>query len=495
MAVFNGTQFNDNNTFNNGAFRFSIIGNPNTADILNGFAGTDILDGRGGDDQLNGGSGNDTLRGGAGNDLLDGGTGADNMNGGDGIDTYFVDNPGDVTAETNNTAAGGFDTVIATATHTIGFAIEDLFLIGNAPINGTGNGNNNNINGNNGANVLNGAAGVDEMHGFNGNDTYIVDNLGDVVIEDNPTPAGGVDTVNSSVDFTLGSGLENLNLIGGGAIDGIGNELNNIINGNGAVNAIDGDGGNDTLNGGGGNDTLFGGNDNDLLNGGAGADNMDGGDQDDTYVVDNAGDFAAEAFDDALGGVDTVLSSVTHTLGFGIENLVLTGGAAINGIGNGLNNNITGNNAANTISGGAGDDLLFGGAGNDFISGNTGNDLLAGGLGNDVLVTNLGTDDRYLFDTAPGPLNVDQINEFFAPNDTILLENSIFTNFAPGAVAAGNFRASAAGTAADANDFLLYNTTTGALSYDSNGNGAGGSVQFAILSGAPPVFAADFFIV
>jgi|CXWL01.1.fsa_nt_gi Ca2+-binding RTX toxin-like protein len=224
MAIINGTQFNDNNTLNGGVFHFSLIGTSDS-DIINGLAGNDILDGRDGGDQLKGGIGKDILRGGNGNDSLDGGTGMDNMNGGDGIDTYFVDNAGDVAAETNNTAAGGFDTVIATVSHTLGFAIEDLSLSGNASINGKGN------------------------------DTYIVDNIGDVVIEDFEDPVAGIDTVNASVDFSLSSGINNLKLTGIGAIDGFGNELNNIISGNGAANFIDAGLGNDTINSGVGNVT------------------------------------------------------------------------------------------------------------------------------------------------------------------------------------------------------------------------------------------------
>lgn len=494
MATINGTQFNDNNTINGGAFRFSLIGTAN-ADTINGLAGNDILDGRGGDDQLNGGSGNDKLLGGNGSDLLDGGTGADDMNGGDGIDTYFVDNAGDVAAETNDTVVGGFDTVIATVSHTLGSAIEDLFLFGSNSINGTGNSKDNHIVGNGAANVLNGAAGADSMRGGDGNDTYIVDNIFDATIEDFEDSLSGIDTVNASVSFSLSFGINNLTLTGSSAIDGFGNELDNIITGNSAANFIDGGLGNDTLKGGAGNDALRGSDGDDTLNGGTGADDMDGGAQNDTYIVDNVGDIAAEQFNGNGSGIDTVQSSVSHTLGSGIENLTLTGNAAINGTGNSLDNLITGNNAANTLNGDAGDDFLFGGNGNDTLFGGTGSDYLSGGLGNDVIFAGLGTDDRYLFDTALGATNVDQINGFFAGSDTIELLSTIFSKLAPGNVNPANFRANASGTAVDGNDYLVYNTTTGALSYDSNGSGVGGSTQFAQLSGAPAISATDFLVI
>ncbi len=492
MATINGTQFNDNNTVNGGAFRFSLIGTAN-ADTINGLAGNDILDGRGDDDQLNGGSGNDNLLGGNGSDSLDGGTGADNMNGGDGIDTYFVDNAGDVAAETNDTAIGGFDTVIATVSHTLGSAIEDLFLFGSNSINGTGNSKDNKIVGNGAANILNGAAGIDSMRGGDGNDTYIVDNIFDATLEDFEDPVAGIDTVKASVNYALNFGLNNLTLTGSNAIDGIGNELDNNLSGNSAANLLDAGQGNDTLKGGAGNDTLLGGDGNDTLNGGTGADDMDGGDRDDLYIVDNVGDIADESLNES--GIDTVQSSVSHTLGSGIENLTLTGNAAINGTGNNLDNLIEGNAAANTLNGDIGDDWLRGGNGNDTLFGGMGNDHLSGGLGNDVIFAGLGTDDRYLFDTPLGATNVDQINGFFANSDTIELLSTVFSKLAPGNVSPANFRANASGTAVDANDYLVYNTTTGALSYDANGNGIGGSTQFALLSGAPSISATDFLVV
>lgn len=116
---------------------------------------------------------------------------------------------------------------------------------------------------------------------------------------------------------------------------------------------------------------------------GAGADTMDGGDGNDTYIVDNVGDIVKENFDDALGGIDTVLASVSYSLapgtfgnkGFGIENLTLTGSANINATGNAKNNVLIGN---------GGNNILDGGAGNDTINGSNGNDTINGGAGVDT---------------------------------------------------------------------------------------------------------------
>ena len=94
----------------------------------------------------------------------------------------------------------------------------------------------------------------------------------------------------------------------------------------------------------------------------AGIDSLTGGAGNDTYVVDNAADLVTE---NLAEGTDLVQSSVTHTLAANVENLTLTGVAAINGTGNAGVNVITGNAAANVLDGAAGADSLLGGAGND----------------------------------------------------------------------------------------------------------------------------------
>ncbi len=225
-----------------------------------------------------------------------------------------------------------------------------------------------------GNDTLDGGTGNDSLRGGTGNDTYVVDSVGDVVTETS-TLATEIDTVRSSISYTLGANLENLTLIGTAAINGTGNSLNNTIAGNAANNILDGGAGNDTLRGGAGNDTLRGGAGNDTLDGGTGNDLLLGGTGNDLYIVNTTGDVVTE---NLSAGTDTVQSSISYTLGANLENLILTGTAAINGTGNSLANNITGNSGSNTINGGTGNDTLIGGAGNDTILGGDGNDTLNG---------------------------------------------------------------------------------------------------------------------
>lgn len=279
----------------------------------------------------------DTLAGGAGDDSIDGLAAADTMSGGRGDDTYAVDDVGDVVLEN---AGQGADTVHASVTYGLGANVENLMLVGTNAIDGFGNDLVNTLQGNAAANTLDGGIGADSLLGSAGDDRYVVDNAGDAVVEN----AGeGEDTVHSAIDYTLGANLEHLVLTGTSAIDGTGNELANRIQGNTADNMLDGGAGSDTLLGGAGNDA---------------------------YVLDGAGDVVSE---NAEEGIDTVHAGFDYTLGANLENLVLTGTAAINGFGNDLANELQGNDGNNLLDGGAGTDTMAGGAGDDvYIADNTG---------------------------------------------------------------------------------------------------------------------------
>lgn len=357
------------------------LGISGTGNTLN-----NLLTGNDWNNLLAGLAGNDTIVAGAGADTVDGGIGADSMAGGQDNDAYVVDDVKDVVVENMDE---GIDIVRSSVSFTLGANVEDLILTGMAAVNGTGNADGNAITGNGGANSLAGLAGndtlaglagndtvdgglgMDSMAGGAGNDSYVVDDSGDMVVEN---LGEGTDTVISSIGYTLGDNLENLTLTGMAVIDGTGNALANLITGNDADNVLDGDAGNDSLSGGGGND---------MIDGGTGADKMSGGSNDDTYVVDVAGDMVLEA---AGGGFDTVVSQITYTLGANLENLILDGTANLTGTGNTLDNAIVGNGGNNRLSGLAGKDALADDAGMDTLDGGTGADSMSGGADDDTYI-------------------------------------------------------------------------------------------------------------
>ncbi|MEA2879785.1 MAG: hypothetical protein QOF14_4981 [Hyphomicrobiales bacterium] len=250
----------------------------------------------------------------------------------------------DLTAGATSTIAGRVVTISA------GTVIENVYGgDGNDTLTGNGAGNmiqgghgNDSVNGGDGADTLDGGLGADTLIGGSGDDTYVID-ASDVAIEN----AGeGTDTVEVSFTYTLLSNFENLTLLDeGGAIDGTGNALDNVMSGNASANLLVGGDGNDTLNGRAAADTLIGGLGNDV------------------YYVENAGDVVIE---NGLEGTDTVIASIDYALTANVENLTLAEGTGpIKGTGNSLANRIVGNSSNNALDGATGDDTLMGGAGDD----------------------------------------------------------------------------------------------------------------------------------
>ena len=352
---------------------------------------------------------------------------------------------------------------------------------------------------------------------------YTVDNLNDSITEDLDA---GTDLIKSSITLVLGNNLENLTLTGGGAINGTGNSLNNILTGNNASNTLsggdgndslfgglgndnlddgagdnilDGGAGNDTLTGGDGNDSLFGSSGNDKLDGGAGDDILDGGlgfDSlnggigNDIYAVDNLNDFIIEGLD---AGTDLIKSSLSWVLGNNLENLTLTGTGTRNGTGNSLDNILTGNNAANTLTGGDGNDSLFGNLGNDTLLGGAGDDLLTGGIGRDVLTGGTGQDSFSLAGSRTG--GYDSIADFTLGDDTILVSKAEF-----GLVQSQNTTLNASlfrlGTSATtASDRFIYDQTTGNLFFDADGIGEVVQVQIAQFSNQVALSSANITVI
>jgi Ca2+-binding RTX toxin-like protein len=412
-----------------------------------GGSGDDAIFGDDSVNQLFGNGGDDALNGGGDTDLLNGGAGADVMHGVMGNDTYVIDDVGDQAFES---PGNGTDTIISSITYILGDHFENLTLSGAAAINGQGNDDDNTIVGNGAGNIINGGlgtnqlfggggddslsgTGIDQMSGGGDDDLYVINDAGDAVTE---LFNQGTDRVESFIDYSLTSNVENLLLIGA-AISGTGNGLDNAITGNEHANVLDGGAGNDVLDGGIGADQMFGGDNDDrylvdhvgdfigeapdagddvavarisyflpvfvetlilddaggaingtgnnqdetlignsfanVLDGGTGADRMEGGSGDDAYFIDNVGDLVVEG---AGGGFDQVLSGSSHiTLGDNVEALILTGMSNKNGIGNALANVLTGSSGTNVLKGNEGNDRINGGAGADRMEGGGGNDI------------------------------------------------------------------------------------------------------------------------
>ena len=228
-----------------------------------------------------------------------------------------------------------------------------------------------------GNDTLNGGAGVDVMSGGAGQDAYVVDDLGDIIIED---AGGGTDTVQTTLAaYTLGANLENLTYTGAGNFSGTGNALAN---------------------------TLTGASGDDLLDGGAGADRLVGGIGNDIYIVSDAGDVVVEVLNQGQDLVRTALGN--FSLANNIEDMVYTGAGDFVGNGNNGVNSITGGAGNDVLDGMGGDDRLVGAGGNDLLRGGGGNDVLDAGLGDDTLDGGVGADvmtggsgdDAYLVDNA-----------------------------------------------------------------------------------------------
>ena len=359
----------------------------------------------------------------------------------------------DAAAVTGNIALNLNPNVFAKVNGVNWFKIENGTTIENAV---TGDGNDtltgnaaaNRLHGMRGNDVIDGGLGNDHMFGGKGNDTYVVAQSGDVADE---TDGNGADTVKASISFNLSDTnhakgtIENLTLTGSAGINATGNGAANTLAGNGAANVLDGVGGNDTMRGMGGNDT---------------------------YVVGQTGDVVDET---AGNGVDLVKSAISFSLADAahakgsVENLTLTGSAAINATGNGLANKLIGNSGANVIDGGAGNDTATGGGGAD----------------------------SFLFASTPNAAtNVDHITDFVSGFDKLLLDASFYAKLKAGDLSKKAFFAKkGAEKAKDKQDRIIYDTKSGEIHFDKDGKGKTKAVLVAVLDGAPDLTHSDVLVV
>jgi Ca2+-binding RTX toxin-like protein len=364
-----------------------------------------------------------------------------------GNDTYFVDDDDD---QVHEDPGEGNDAVYATANFGLdaGSSVEWLSTYANYaadPINLTGNDFGQYLIGNQGANILDGKGGADYMIGFAGDDTYYVDDAGDVVAGEGA--GNGHDSIVTSVSLALAAGLEVEELHASTANDAslvlAGNEFAQILTGNGGAN---------------------------LLNGAGGADFMSGGTGSDTYFVDDAGDVVEEMI--SFLYTDVVYTSVSYAL---------TASASVEWLSTIANYDTVAINLTGSSQG-------------QYLLGNQGANVLDGKGGADVLV-GYGGADSFVFSTAfgGGTGNIDVIFDYQPGVDRILLDDAIFAGIGgPGALAAGVFTTNTAG---DANDRIIYNTSTGQLFYDNDGSGSHTPVHFATVQGAPVLTASDFQVI
>ncbi|MDX0112250.1 calcium-binding protein [Sinorhizobium meliloti] len=443
-----------------------------------------------GADVLTGDAGNNTIRGGAGADSLDGGAGADTADYRDKTQSVVVTLDGATPVAVK--VAGVIEDTIRNFENIAGGSAADTL---------TGDSLANILIGNDGADTLKGGLGNDVLDGGNGIDTAdYLEKTDAITVTLNG--AANATVLVRGVSEDIIRGVENI-LSGAGDDTLVGDAASNMFRGALGADFIDGGAGVDTADyrektasvevallgasdsfvfvggvaedtirnienvfGGKGNDTLTGddfantlnGNDGkDLLTGGGGADILDGGAASDTA-----------SYRDKTASVSVTLDGATYTT-------VTVGGVAEDTIRNVEN--------------------IWGGTGNDSLSGDANANLLSGGGGSDTLLGGAGAD-IFQFDFALGAGNVDTVLDFTA-GDRLFLSKSIFTTLSGGTLAATQFYAAADATAAqNANQKIIYDTTSGALYYDADGSLSGHTaVQFAVLSTHPGLTAGDFVLV
>ncbi|WP_084021028.1 calcium-binding protein, partial [Microvirga flocculans] len=485
----------------------------NGSDVLAGNWANNHLRGLGSDDILQGGGGADTLEGGAGFNW------ASYANATSGVTASLADRyantgeaAGDVYIDIRGLQGSAYGDVLVADTTANGNALSGLG--GNDRLYGglgadvlDGGDGGDSLYGNGGDDRLSGGLGGDWLGGDAGNDTLLGDGGDDGLWgglgQDTLYGGDGNDGVNGEDgDDKLWGGAGNDSLNGGAGNDWLAGEDGNdslngqagddgIVagNGNDGVYGLDG---NDILYGEAGNDMVYGGNGEDWLSGGAGSDTLDGGAGWDmvSYLNDpnaSSGVYINMAANQQNGwaAAGDVLQNVEAVQGTNARDIMR---GMVRSDGSGIQ--LSGEGGSDTLYGDAANDVLLGGDGNDTLYGLGGQDVLTGGAGADW----------FFFNSALGPSNVDRVTDFVLNQDLIVLSRSVFTTFgSAGSTSSLTALSSAAFTigtqAATAEHRIIYDSATGNLFYDADGNGAGNQVQFAILSKGLNLTAAAFALI
>ena len=200
-----------------------------------------------------------------------------------------------------------------------------------------------------------------------------------------------------------------------------------------------------------------------------------------------------------LSGADRIVGDTGNDwlIGYG-GNDTLSGGFGGDTLQGGTGaDELWGGTGRDSLNGNGGQDLLMGEGGNDRLSGGKNDDTLAGGIGRDTLTGGSGAD-NFVFDSRLSAGNVDTIVDFRHRSDHILLDADIFRELEVGGLLKAQFHAAAGATAAhDADDRIIYDTSTGTLYYDADGKGGAAAIAFAVLGSEahPWITAADFLII
>ena len=462
-------------------------------DALSGFEqacagkGDDLITAGDAGNQLDGNAGADTLMGGLGMDTLVAGAGDDSLVGGAGDDLVdYSQVTGNLVVDLTLGTATGEGSDMLTQIEDVSAGSGADKITGSAVSNELrGGAGNDSISAGAGNDVLRGGAGNDSMDGGIGEDRVDYGSVtGNLVVDlaVGTASGDGTDTLSLIEGVTAGSGADKLT----------GSDGDNQLTGGAGNDTLSGGLGSDDLVGGTGVDSLLGGAGNDVLYAGDGNDVVDAGEGDDLII---GGDGAGNDIYAGGIGIDTVKyasakAAIVVDLSAAKDQAKSVGTVDTAGIGvdqlSGIENVIAGNYG----------DSIIGDANANVLSGALGNDTLTGGAGAD----------KFVFDTALGMTNLDVIKDFVTGTDKLVLDDDIFAKFLgtmSGATLSAENLKVGAGTstvaykAQDANDYLVYDTTSDLLYYDADGSGSGAAVavvKIELLGTVAPK-ASDFLIV